>query len=788
MRWKTLALGALAVVAFALGVGAFWLGMWRRSGLPERSGEFTVPGLSAPVAVRLDERAVPHVRAEKLVDLAAALGWLHANDRLFQLEMGRRRASGRLAEVVGAGAVAEDVRMRELGLRRTAESYVAALTPESRELLDAYARGVNAWLDAHRGDLPSDLDLLVDEVAPWQPADSLCFALLMACDLCYPRFYEEQRFEWLGAFGKERALDLIGKGPLEIADDVLVLAADARKKLAAADPTLRSFDAGAEHVEKKGGSNNWAVDAERSEANAALVANDPHLGLGLPALWYEAGLRATDYDAYGMTLAGLPVVVIGRGPDVAWGFTNSELDATDEFLEELSADGTSVRRGDSFVPIEKRAETIRVKDGEDVVVDTGTTDRGVLLPSIASRGLPARSLAWTAYTPFDPVAPFVALARSKSVDDVPRAIADFVAPVQSIVAGDTRGAVLFTLLGRAPERARGDGSFPAPGWDARWAWNGLRAADDNPRISRPSEGFVATANNDTRPQNSALALAGDFANPSRIERIRERLDGARAWTPEKTLELQLDVVSRYALALVAALPNDLDGDARAAADLLRAWDGRMQKGGAAALFGIFERELGARVFDDEFRAAKLGPMGLLRKADALERLLVGELSAKWCDDVETPGIESLRDALVAALAAALKEMRTRFGAEPSAWDWTALNVWQPEHPLAAAPYIGGLFRRGPFMLPGSAQTVCVFTGWWRGDHVAVGHGASMRWIADLGDGDRSLTILPGGQSGHPFDAHFDDQLEDYVAGRMRRVYWSDTAIDAHVASTIALKP
>lgn len=786
MRWKTLATWAGIGLAFALGALAFWIGAWRSSGSPIRSGEIALAGLSAPVSVRFDEWAVPHVRAATLVDLAAALGWLHANERLFQLEMGRRRASGRLAEVVGPAALSEDRRMRELGIRATAESYAAALEPESRALLEAYARGVNAWLEEHRGDLPSDLDLLVDEVAPWAPVDSLGFALLMACDLCYPRYYEEQRFEWLGAFGKERTLDLVGKGELAIDGDVLALAEQARELLAPEAPT--SGARSVERVERKGGSNVWAVDAGRSAERVALVANDPHLGLALPALWYEAGLRAGDYDAHGMTLAGLPVVVIGRGRDVAWGFTNAELDTNDVYLEELSPDGRSVRRGDRFVPIEQHQETIRVDGGPSSTIWVGTTDRGALLAPVAERGLPARSLAWTAYTPFDPIAPFVALARARSVDEVPRAIEGFVAPVQSVVVGDTHGALLFTLLGRAPHRALGDGSFPVPGWDARHAWLGLRAAGENPSVLRPSDGFVATANNDVRPSNFRVPLSGDFANPSRVERIRERLGEARDWTADDLGRIQLDLVSRYALGLVSRLPEDLEGDARAAAEILRDWDGRMAKGGAAALFGVFERELGAAIFDDEFRAAGLRPMALLRKADALERLLAGGLAESWCDDVDTPEFETRRTQVAAALERALRAVRARFGPEPSSWDWTAYNQWRPQHPLAAAPWIGRLFERGPFPMAGSAQTVCVFTGWWRGDAVEVAHGASMRWVADLGDGDRSLAILPGGQSGHPFDEHFDDQLDEYVAGRMRPVRWSERAIDEHARSRLTLRP
>ncbi len=774
---KRFALGVLILFAAAVIVIAVAFQVWRNSGKPERGGEFRVLGMSNPVSVRFDKWGVPHVDAKSLRDLAEALGWLHANDRMFQLELGRRHASGRLAEVLGAELLPEDRRMRTLRLRRTAARYLEVLTPESRDLLEAYASGVNSWLGSHRGSMPPDLRLLHIEPEPWKPIDSLCFTLNMSLDLCYPAGPEEQRFDWLRAFGPEKTLDLIGKKGAIVADEVL---AAARKS--DAPTTTKREDKPA------GGSNNWAIGTSRTATGAPIVANDPHLALGLPALWFEAKLTSPEYEAYGMTLPGSPLIVIGQGPNVAWGFTNTELDTNDEFIEELSTDGNSVRRGTNWVPLVRDRETIKVKDAPDDVLELATTDIGPLLAADPARGLPARSLAWTAYTPFDPLTAFLALARAKTVDEIPKAIEGFISPVQNLVCADKTGGMLFTIFGRVPDRPKGDGSLPAPAWDASWAWRGVRSASSNPRITNPEDHVLATANNDVRPKEYALDLPSDFAGPWRERRIRDLLTQREGWWPAQTAEMQNDHVSLYALDLVKSLPTTLTGDAKYAADELARWDGDMRKVGASALFMLFERELGDRVFKDEFEAHHLSPLGTLRRAECLTRLMHGEMDASWFDDVSTSQVETRDDQVAVALAAAWKIGKARFGVDIATWNWGALNLWTPSHPLSRAPFIGRFFKRGPFEMPGSAHCIGVFTGSWNGDHVEVGHGASMRFVADTADPDRSLAVLPGGQSAHPFDVHFDDQIPIYLAGRARPIEWSESAIAEQTVSALHLHP
>ncbi|MCB1033914.1 MAG: penicillin acylase family protein, partial [Acidobacteria bacterium] len=432
--WKKLGLSGLLILLFS--TSALFLA-WReirRSGMPQRTGSARFDGLREAVEVRFDEWGVPDIEADSLLDAVAAQGWLHANDRMTQMELGRRSAAGRLAEVVGEVALPLDRASRTLRLRETAEKLLTWASPESRSALEAYASGVNAWIRSRGKDLPPGLRLLRIEPEPWTPADSLSFVLLMASDLSFWQGRpEEERFAWLRAFGEEKLRDLLGEEDLQISGDLLELAEKPQPQAASAamarSPTR---DASAPPLL---GSNGWVLGGSRTAGGVPLVANDPHLGLHLPSVWYQVLIRSPEYEAAGMSLPGLPGVVIGRSPDLAWAFTNTMLDDHDLYFEELDARGLEVRRGDSFVPLEVREEEIAVRGGDPVPLTLYTTDRGPLLPADPQRGLPPRSLAWTMYLPSDPLSAFLALARARTLDEVPVAVAGYVAPAQNLMVG-----------------------------------------------------------------------------------------------------------------------------------------------------------------------------------------------------------------------------------------------------------------------------------------------------------------------------------------------------------------
>ncbi|MEO8277741.1 MAG: penicillin acylase family protein [Thermoanaerobaculia bacterium] len=772
---KVLLVLVLLVGAIA-GGGFLWL---KSQGLPQRTGAVAFRGLTAPVDVRWDKWAMPYVHAASLVDATAALGWLHANDRLFQMELSRRAAAGRLSELFGERALEFDKKVRRLRIHAAAEKLVADASPESRALLAAYASGVNAWIAAHRSDLPPEFRLIRAHPEPWQPADSIGIVFLMARQLSAifePN--EEELFGFLRAFGTDRARELAGTPQAVVFDEV--------KRLA--DETAAAGESASGTPENSGvGSNNWTIGPGRTASHAALVANDPHLGLGLPGVWYQAALRAPDYDASGMTIPGVPGVVLGRSANLAWAMTNLYVDDVDLFVERLDVTGKKVLRGDEWVSIAVENATIRLDDGEEVPFEIRSTDRGPLLEPDPIHGLPARSVAWSGYEAADQLLAFMNLARAKTVAEVPAAIAPYTFPAQNLVVADHDGHILWTPIGRAPNRYGWDGRFPAPGWKSDVGWAGMLPASENPVLLDPPAELIATANS-FLPVDLPTWFQGEFDTPFRADRIRERLSSKTDWTPAEIAQLQGDDISLWAKWLVPNLAGKYTGDAAKAWTALSSWNGEMAERGTATLFALTERQLQRAVFEDEATASHIARFGSRWR---LIRLFKSEMSAAWFDDVATPAVEGRAEIVERALNAAWQEGEKRWGADVANWPYASIHRIRFDHPLGSAPVVGRWFNRGPFALRGSATTVMAFGGPWlpgENSEIDVTYGASMRLVNDLGDPDRGLAILPGGQSGHPGDPHYDDQLATYLATGTRAVPWTDAAIDQATVSRLQLTP
>lgn len=784
MKKALIALACLLVLAVAGLVAVF---LWVRGGLPQRSGEAQISGLNANVQVRYDRWGVPYIRAENQADATAALGWIHANDRFTQMELGRRAAAGRLSEVLGEATIDTDIYFHTLRFGETVQKMWENASPESKATLESYAQGVNAWLESRGGDLPPELRLLGVEPEPWEGLHSLSFALLMARDLSFWNDRpEEERFVWLRHFGADGVRDLLGDPDLHIPDEILAMAGQTSTEEAAPIPS----DSEAEVDQDPGpetspGSNNWAIAPSRAAANRAIIANDPHLGLHLPGVWYQVHIRAPGYEVAGMTLPGTPGVVLGRGAHVAWAFTNTMLDDHDLFFEELDSEGQRVRRGDSWTEITEREVVIKIRGGGERRITLRRTDRGPLLDADPELGLPPRSIAWTAYYESDPVAALNGLAVAKTPEEAFEVIQPFICPAQNLVMAFADGRLAYRVLGGIPERRLGDGRLPSPGWDPAYGWEGLYPREANPTVIDPEDGIIVTANHDIRPPGFELPMTAEFYPGHRAGRIRERLSERENWTFEQIGNLQNDVTSLYATDIVGALGEGYDGKAAEALEALAGWDKAMDANGVSALFALVNRELIRRTFGDEAKALGIAPIG---GRDPLLRLLRGEMTLPWFDDVETPETESREEIVAAALEAAWDETHERWGRKKTKWDYAGMHRLTLEHRLDALPFLGPWMRRGPFDVPGSKSTVSAFGARWKGDELDVTFGPSMRWVVDWSHPRMALAALPGGQSGHPADPHYDDQVLRFLDGKLHPAPWGETEINAAAVSQLSLEP
>lgn len=767
----------ILLVIFAGIAVAFGLAVVNSS-LPDSREEPGIPTLSAAVAITLDEHGIPRIQAMNERDAAVALGWLHARDRMFQMEAMRRGAAGRLAEIAGPSALRLDRFSRTLGLVQSAESDLAALSPQARDLLDAYAEGVNALIAA-RGRLAAPEFLALGEPEPWRPVDSLLWGKVMGL--------------WLSGNWR-RELEYARQAavlPPDRLDDLWPRDASAgRPDLAAlpgAVPLARILEAvpvfGVDAPLPDSASNAWAVTGARSASGAALLANDPHLGFQAPILWYLARIDFPDGSfRAGASAPGVPAIVIGRNQRLAWGFTTTHSDTQDVFVERL-AGPDSYETPDGPRPFTIREERIAVRGrAEPEVLLVRETRHGPVisgLDGIAAAQGHVLAVSMANLAPRDTAAEaLLALNRATTLAQARAAAALFTSPPQNLMVASAEGGIAQYLVGRTPIRRAGDGRLPARGWDGSMDWTGFVPFDAMPHIENPASGQIANANSRPAPADHPVFLGVDWYGDWRLRRIRELL----AERPKHDLAgfaaMQNDIVSPLAREILPALlavppPPGLPGRAQA---LLRDWDGAMRAEAPQPM--IYHAWLRA------FRRLALAQGGAPEGTSAgpeFTRLLLTDPArgAAWC------GAAGCAPILARALVEATAEIESAQGGDPAKWAWGRAHLATFEHPiLRFIPILGGMTRLA-VPSPGDGETLS--RGGMRGGGdtpYAHLHGAGLRAAFDLGDPDGAVAIIATGQSGHPFSQHWDDLLQRWRDGDVVRLGREP----AMVAGTIRLKP
>ena len=769
-RRVALALLALPFELLALGVVAVALPLLLS--LPRLDGTVAVTGLREPVLVERDAFGIPTIRAANERDLYFGLGFVHAQDRLWQMEFHRRLGQGRLAEILGPAALPSDRLMRTLGLYRRAEADVAALDPSARELVEAYVAGVNAAIAA-RAVLPPEFLIFGLRPEPWRPADTLVWARVMALDLENDWQRELLRARLLGALGPERYADLWPSPAIRQAE------AGGAAAFAALAEALSDLG------RDGGASNGWVVAGERTASGAPLLANDPHLRLQMPGLWYLVRLRTPTLAVSGATLPPLGAVVIGRNREIAWGFTATGADTQDLFLEELDAEGRRYRTADGWAELERRTETLAVRDGTPVTMEVRATRHGPLIsdlaPGLAELAGPRRglALAWTALRgPDRSVSAGLALARARDWGEARAALERFDAPVQNLLFADRKGRIALRVVGRVPRRGRGDGTLPVPGWDPAYDWRGILPFEALPEYLDPPSGRLVNANERIGDGNEGTRLARFWPPPLRADRIRALLDATAPLTVADMARIQLDIRSGlfplFRDWLLAARPRDRG--ARELWDALAAWDGRMDPTRPEPLvFAAWYRALAETVYADELGDLFAAYRDI--RADFLRR--VWTVRPVWCDDVRTPAVEDCVEASRRAFAAALDEPRARWGEDWRRWRWGRAHPARLAHPLLdGVPLLGRLFGWSPAS-PGGATTVNV-ARWRPARPFAAVHGPGLRLVADLASPETALAVIAGGQSEHPFSPHYDDLARRWLAGELVALGDASAAPPRHV--------
>ena len=723
------AVGFLLLLLLALVGGALWLT------LPRSNQVARIPGLTAPVDVTFDQDGVPRIRAANDLDAAAALGFVHARDRMFEMELMRRNASGRLSEIAGPVTRPLDRLMRTLGLRQAAEASFADLPPQTRAVLQAYANGVNAWI-ALRGRFAAPEFLVLGRPDAWTPVDSLLWGETMGLWLSMNWRQELSRQALAGKvpqqFIDELWPDLSGPGRPEAALSLPRQFADA---VAGLEKVLPNFP-GAFTLPNTA-SNEWAVDGRHTATGAPLLAGDPHLAFGFPSIWYLARIDTPDNTLAGATAPGIPGLVIGRNKLIAWTFTTTGADVQDVFIETpVGTDAYQTPDGPKRFSV--RQERIKVRGQPDEVLTVRSTRHGPVISDLhKNTGGPVLAVRMANLAPDNTAAAgLFALNHAQNVRDAGKAAVEITSPVQNLLVADAHTIALY-VTGRVPIRRAGDGAAPVSG-DGAYDWVGWASGDQLPHYVSPASGRLVNTNERIAPPDFPVFLGRDWFGDWRARRVRQLLDDNDHLTPTDFAKMQVDVVSTFAqrvLPALLAVPPQPGAEGQAQA-LLKAWDGAMTIDAPQPLifnawmyrfYALVLRRHGIPLADGgpvpDFIAFVMSPAG-----------------AHWCNG-------DCNASLAEALKTVVTELSARFGDDPAAWRWGTAHKAVFAHPVLRAIPVLGTLTTASIPSPGDDTTIDRGGPRW-GDFSSV-QGASYRGVYDLADLDRSLFVVAPGQSGNP---------------------------------------
>jgi penicillin amidase len=822
----------LAIAAMAI-VSALALYLLARRSLPLVDGTVKVAGISAPVEIVRDADAIPHIFASTKHDVLFGLGYVHAQDRLWQMEFQRRIGHGRLSEIFGAAALPQDRFLRTVGFGRAARAAWDRLPGMAREQVNAYVAGVNAFIASHTGSaLPPEFTLLRFAPEPFTGPDVIVWVKMMAWDLSANYTFELLRHDLAARVGSERASQLMPPYPthgLTILDGKFSTTEDSEERssdqfrsppqsvssassvveswanaLSQGVPAVRDF------LESNGreglGSNNWVVDGTMTGSGKPLLANDPHLGTRLPSTWYLAHMTAGDFDVIGATLPGAPAVALGRNKFIAWGATNVAADVQDLFREHIDPTGRFAEFRGANEPLNIISETIAVKGAQPLRIDVRSTRHGPLVSDAinamnaevpASRRpsvLEPLALRWTALDPDDDtLVSFLDLNEARSWNDFSAALRHFVVPSQNFVYADVNGHIGYYAPGRIPIRNRGDGASPADGSSGENEWTGTVPFAELPHVVDPPSHYIVTANNRPEPDGYPHLLGLEWAEPYRAQRIVDLLQRQRAFSSDAFAAIQADTFSLHAKTLLPILLEHVrptDARDRDAVALLRQWnfDARADSAAAAIFEAWFLRlaptivgdDLGSIVTDlyqSRFTFVTRFLLNTLRSADS-----------PWCDDVTTTEKrETCEDAVTTALHEAVNELARRMGGGISSWRWDRVHIAVfPHQGLDAVAVLRPILSRS---VPHGGDWSTVNVGAVSTEHPFEQRSVSgYRQIVDLSPANDSRFLVDVGESGHPLSSHYDDFLADWQAVRHRKMRMARSDVEAGAIGHLTLLP
>ncbi len=780
----------------AAGVGGGLYHRFVRAPLPNLNGRVDLIGLSAPAEVLWDNWGVPHVYAHTTEDMYFIQGYLHAQDRLWQMDLNRRIGSGRLSEIFGERALEADRFLRRVGLRRVAQEETKLLEGEVAQIQAAYCNGVNTFIRNNRERLPVEFTLLRYQPSPWTPVDSLQWAKLLGWSLSVNWDMELFRAQAIASFGQEKVEALEHPYP---AGHPLTVPPGATDPLSGEAAASLWKEVGS--ILGGGMSNAWVVAGNRTESGKPLLVNDPHLHPQLPSVWYEMHLESPEVRVAGASVPGASGIIIGHNQHIAWGVTASLVDTQDLYLERFSdTERKQYQSEKGWQDTQTVQEPISVKGRyEPVLEEVAITRHGPVVSWSANDPLQGYALRSTLLEPSSIAKAGEALPKAKDWGEFRAAVADWSAPVLNMIYADAGGSIGCQLAGRIPRRKAGEGAVPQPGWTGDHEWQGYLTQDEAPHALNPDGGYVVTANNKPAQDSQESPLGGEWIDGYRAQRIQDILQGKERLSADDMQALQMDNESLPARE-VARILRDADLHSPYACwarDQITQWDGSMDvESRPAALYQVFRQLLLQRVLSshlgpgaERYLSATVHPLASTAsqtfRGTALFLTLLEEVASG--KRVLTPG-ETPTQLLESVLDEAVKDLGVRLGPKAAAWSWGRLHKVSFKHVLGRGPILSRLFNRGGMPLRGDGDTVHQAAFSLKDPYDATRWTPSYRLIADTSDWDKCRSVHAPGQSGQLGSSHYSDLMALWHRGEYHPMPFSRPAVEQVAASRQMFTP
>jgi len=756
-KWRRRALWIGTIIILLL--LAVWYGgtMYLNRLLPQTAGEISLPGLTDQVTVTRDSSGVPHIKANNEHDLYLAQGYIQAQDRLFQMDLSRRQASGQLSEVIGEKMLKNDKFFLTLGLRRAAEASYDRYTDNGKDTLDYFAEGVNLYMEQVRknGKWPIEFTLLSYEPEPWTPIDSLTIGKYMAFDL--GGNWESQAFRQylLENFPRDKAYDLfpdypesapyiIGKDELEI------------DKSFAEAVVPHEFN----------GSNNWVVSGDKTKSGKPLLADDPHLGLATPSVWYQMHLENPTVNVSGVIFAGVPGIILGHNESIAWGVTNTGPDVQDLYIEKRNpVNAAEFSYQNKWEAAEIIKSPIKVKDGKTIDYEVTVTRHGPVISEFAGKSGKDTVLAlrWTALDPSAELEAILNMNKAQNWDEFERALLKFETPAQNFVFASSDGTIAYKANGSIPIRKKGDSLLPVPGWTDEYEWTGFIPFDELPKIINPKEGFISTANNKVISDEYPYHISNDWAQPYRQMRIQEVLQTNNKLTAKDMQNLQMDKKNlqgkEFAPQFVQVLKGSGTKQDQQVLNIVEKWDFIDSENQAAPLiFNLWMQNISEGLFVKQIPEETLALFKGKRQAvDELLRKALKGNEGPWIKD--NGGLKKVLSESFQKTIADIKELQ---GSNPVEWRWGEYHQLSFSHPLSSVSPLNYLFNNEG-SIPVGGSNVTVQAAAFKPDGI-VNHGGSWRFVIDIENMKQAYHLVGPGQSGNVKSKWYHDQMKSWAVG------------------------